>query len=430
MIKRITKKILSKYLGDERTEKVVKAARRFAGMALKPVSGRPVRAVLSARSASLFRKKDYQGLKSVNTALNLFEREKGLTSLRSMPCIAHINLTSHCNLRCVMCFQAHSTKMEREHMGAETLDMLSEEIFPYLKTIKMDASGEALLYPGFQRVLDLCGKYQNELEITTNGTRLSEKLTETLVGFRGLKHFCVSFDAITAEVFEWIRANARFDDVKGNFENFCKRRRDQGRDDITVGISFTAMRRNIDQLPAMVEFAARWGIDVIYVAYAFIAGSSEPSWSLYYDQDRANRAFDEAENLGRKLGVGVSLPLRFGQKSDTKWRDCSWAWNSVYIHPSGVVGPCCIIQFFTQTDDYRHLTDKRVHSLETKNFREIWNGESFKKLRETVNTPEAVYTHCRDMCPVFGRGSTVEIHRHFDPALYPDSASAAPSSGT
>jgi MoaA/NifB/PqqE/SkfB family radical SAM enzyme len=319
-----------------------------------------------------------------------------------------------------MCFQAHHRDMERLHMPQEILKDISEHLFPYLKTIKMDASGEALLYPDFRNIIGLCDRNGNELQLTTNGTLLSHAMTEDLLAFKGLKHFCVSFDAMNKEVFESIRAHARYEAVHSNLLYFCKRRKELARDDITVGISFTAMRQNIEQLPALVEMAHDLGINVIYVAYSFISGSSDPGWSLYFHQDLTNRIFDKAYEMGSKLGVGIHLPLRFGQNSSERWRKCSWAWNSVYIHPNGIVGPCCVIQYFTQTDDGRHLTDKKENSLTTRKFRDIWNGQSFVRLRETVNTPQAMYAHCRSSCPVFGRGVAAEIHRHFDPSLYPD----------
>ena len=319
-----------------------------------------------------------------------------------------------------MCFQAHNKDMERLHMPQEILKDISEQLFPYLKTIKMDASGEALLYPDFKNIIDLCEKNGNELQLTTNGTLLGREMTHHLLGFKGLKHFCVSFDAVTADVFEKIRANARYETVRDNFTYFCKKRKEMGRDDITVGISFTAMRQNIEHLPKLVEMAHGWGVNVIYIAYSYISGTSDPGWSLYFDQDLTNRVFDKAYELGVKLGVGIHLPLRFGQDGTEKWRKCSWAWNSVYIHPNGIIGPCCVIQYFTQTDDGSHLTDKRENSLTTKKFQDIWNGQSFIRLRETVNTPHAVYTHCRSSCPVFSRGVAAEIHKHFDPSLYPD----------
>ncbi len=424
MLNKILVKLIKKYFSQEDYKKnLEKIDNKLKWLYLNPVLSKLIKIFLLFQTNASLKSKDYTKLKALNMILNHIEEAAGSTVLQSMPFIAHINLTSRCNLRCIMCFQSHNEDMERVHMPQELLEDISEYLFPYLKTIKMDASGEALLYPSFKTILDLCDRYGNELQITTNGTLLTKDLTHRLLDFKGLKHFCVSFDAITKEVFEKIRVNARYDDVYSKFAYFCEKRKELGRDDILVGISFTAMRQNIEHLPILVELAHEWGINVIYIAYAFIAGNSDPWWSLYFEQEKTNRIFDEAYEKGLRLGVGIHLPLRFGQNSQEKWRKCSWAWNSVYIHPNGIIGPCCVIQYFTQTDDSRHLTDKNDNSLINKKFKDIWNGESFKKLRETVNTPKAVYAHCRSSCPVFGRGKASEISRHFDPSLYPDKAS-------
>lgn len=417
---KLSEKIIEKYFTRGNYENLQRIDEKIKGLYLNPVVGRLIRKFLAVQSTSALKNKDYKKLKAVNMVLNHIEEESGITTLQSMPVSAHINLTSQCNLRCIMCFQAHHKDMERLHMPQEILTNVSEHLFPYLKTIKMDASGEALLYPNFKNIIELCDRNGNELQLTTNGTLLTQTMTDDLLSFKGLKHFCVSFDAITKEVFENIRANARYETVHRNFSYFCKKRKELGRGDITAGISFTAMRQNIEHLPELVEMAHEWGINVIYIAYAFISGSSDPKWSLYFNQDLTNRIFDKAYEMGLKLGVGIHLPLRFGQNSSEKWRKCSWAWNSVYIHPGGIVGPCCVIQYFTQTDDGRHITDNRENSLVTKKFRDIWNGQSFTQLRKTVNTSNAPYTHCKSSCPVFGRGTAAEIHRHFDPSMYPD----------
>jgi MoaA/NifB/PqqE/SkfB family radical SAM enzyme len=259
---------------------------------------------------------------------------------------------------------------------------------------------------------------------------LTEEISDDLLSMKGLKQFCVSFDAVTPEVFDAIRVHARYDRVYKNFKYFCKKKKELNRDDVTVGIAFTALRQNIEDLPKLVELAHEWGINLIYVAYAFISGTSDANWSLYFSQDLTNRIFDEATELGERLGVGVHLPSRFGQTEKQEWRKCSWAWNSVYLHPNGIVGPCCVIQYFTQTDDNRHLTDKRENSLTEKSFKEIWNGKDFIKLRKTVNEPDAFYPHCRHSCPVFGRGEAAELQKHFDPSLYPDEESIRSLAGT
>jgi MoaA/NifB/PqqE/SkfB family radical SAM enzyme len=420
MLNKISQKIFNKYFLQGNHQDLKRADKKLRGLYLNPVLGELIRKYLSFQSNVFLKKKDYIQLKVINMILNHIEETMGLTVLKSMPYLAHINLTSKCNLRCIMCFQAHDKDMERVHMPQELLEDIATYLFPYLKTIKMDASGEALLYPRFESILDLCARYGNELQITTNGTLLTKDIAHRLLDFKGLKHFCVSFDAVEKEVFEKIRMNARYNDVYSKFRYFCEQRKELMREDIQVGISFTAMRQNIEHLPTLVELAHEWGVNIIYVAYAFIAGTSDPVWSLYFEQDKTNRIFDEAYEKGLKLGVGVHLPLRFGHHSPEKWQKCSWAWNSVYVHPNGIVGPCCVIQYFTQTDDSSHVTDKKENSLMTKSFKELWNGNSFKKLRETVNSPKAIYSHCRSSCPVFGRGNASEINRHFDPLLYPD----------
>ncbi len=420
MLKWLSKRVIERYFEHDDFRRLEELDRKLRGIYTAPLPGGLIRKYLGARVESSLRSGDYKRLKAYNMVLNRIETETGLTELRSMPVIAHFNLTSKCNLRCIMCFQAHNEDMERLHMPPEILAKLSETLFPFLKTVKMDASGEALLYPEFNTILNSCDEYGIDLQLTTNGTLLTEEMTHSLLAFKGLRHFCVSFDAVTREVFETIRVNARFEKVYRNFEYFCRKRRELGRDDVTVGIAFTALRQNIEHLPALVELAHDWGIDIIYVAYVFISGTSDPGWSLYYSQDLANRVFDEALQRSARLGVGLHLPPRFGQTETQTWRRCTWAWNSVYLHPNGIVGPCCIIQYFTQTDDGRHLTDRKENSLVGKSFKEIWNGESYRRLRESVNSPEPVYFHCKDSCPVFGRGEAADLHRHFDPVLYPD----------
>jgi len=84
----------------------------------------------------------------------------------------YIEITNNCNLSCSFC---SVDKRIKETISLENLEKLLININNYTDYVYLHVKGEPLLHPNLKEVLDLCGKYNKKVNITTNGTLLKER---------------------------------------------------------------------------------------------------------------------------------------------------------------------------------------------------------------------------------------------------------------
>ena len=109
-----------------------------------------------------------------------------------------ISLTTRCNLQCFIC---RREGFKGEHLEFENIYKL-EKAIKYARTINLTGWGEPLLYPRFEDVLDYIyslNRKKNLIQLTTNGTKLSEYVAELLEG--RLESLTISLNAATAETY-------------------------------------------------------------------------------------------------------------------------------------------------------------------------------------------------------------------------------------
>ena len=87
----------------------------------------------------------YQTQKEENRKLNNVERSENKPIIESLPLVAKIEVTTRCNLKCVMCRHS-SDKWKVKDFDRTLFDKL-EVIFPTLLSVYLYGIGEVLTYP-------------------------------------------------------------------------------------------------------------------------------------------------------------------------------------------------------------------------------------------------------------------------------------------
>jgi MoaA/NifB/PqqE/SkfB family radical SAM enzyme len=152
-------------------------------------------------------------------------------------------------------------------------------------------------------------------------------------------------------------------------------RRDAASEYPRIHIAFVAMRRNIEQLPGMVDLVSELGADNLTVQYMIVHGDDVREESLFYHQDIANRMLDAAEERAREVGLPVDLPPRFGAELGGAPQRCTDPWEVAFVRWDGSVQPCC------------HAPGTVVMGgLADQSFWDIWNGPAWRDLRRRVNS--------------------------------------------
>ena len=84
----------------------------------------------------------------------------------------YIEITNICNLNCSFCSKDSRKKQE---MSLESFEHILKQIDNYTDYLYLHVKGEPLLHSNIENILNLCFKYNKQVNITTNGTLLNEK---------------------------------------------------------------------------------------------------------------------------------------------------------------------------------------------------------------------------------------------------------------
>lgn len=306
-----------------------------------------------------------------------------------LPTELQLEVTGACNLACKMCLVRYRPKLGRKsgamcfHTFRDVVDAL-----PNLRKLTLQGLGEPLLAPDFFRMVEYATARGIRTGFNTNGTFLTPDASERLVRL-GVDWLHVSLDGATKLTYESIRDGSDYDVVTRNIRGLIGAKRRAGTERPTVQIVFVAMRRNLRELPALVELAAEWGVDSIWVqnlSHSF--GDTDPSGSYMEIRQFAERealwqggyadaeaVFREARELGEHLGVDLRLPRLHEPEAPAQLPGgvgCHWPFESAYITHDGNVQPCCMVMG----------ADRAVlGSLEDAGFTEIWRSEPYEDFR-------------------------------------------------
>jgi len=307
-----------------------------------------------------------------------------------LPRVLQVEVTSACNLRCAMCLVRYRPPVNKL-AGAFDDEMFRRLVddLPDLTGLTLQGLGEPLLHP---RLLDLVSyTHQRGIRVgfNSNATLLSRSMSEKLVS-AGLDWLHVSVDGATAQAYEAIREGARLPVVLRNLADLVTVRREHGRGNPQIRVVFVAMRRNIAELPALVELMSRIGVTDLRVQnLSHDFADTDPAGSYreireyahdeaLWDDDTATRgAFATAGDVAAARGVQLRLPRTTGRTAAAAVvaPGCTWPWDSAYVTSAGVVQPCCMV-----------MGDDRVSlgRLTERSFPEIWADEPYVEFRRRL----------------------------------------------
>jgi MoaA/NifB/PqqE/SkfB family radical SAM enzyme len=169
----------------------------------------------------------------------------------------YLEPTNRCNLTCVTCIRNSWDEpfgdMEWSVYRA-LIDGLAE--FPGAKTIAFAGLGEPLLHETFPEMVRLAHDRDHRTEMTSNAVLLTPSLAENLID-AGLDQFTVSIDGASGEAHGAVRPGASLEDITTNVRTLYRKSKKMRDIPVRIGIEFVAMKRNINELPAIQEIADR-----------------------------------------------------------------------------------------------------------------------------------------------------------------------------
>ena len=316
----------------------------------------------------------------INARLNNFEKRSKRTRLISHPVKLDIVPTKLCNLNCIFCIQYSSAGVTQ--LSLSNFKILARKLFPYADSVYFCSGGEPFLNRNFLEFLDICQNNQMLINITSNGTLLTEAISQKLIKNDHIATFNFSFDGAKKETVESIRRGVSFEKVVNNMRAMADLKRVNKSEFPLLNINFAAMRRNIEELPDLVQQAHKWGMDMVSVNYLNVANEIDPQESLFYHPELRDKIFKEVRKISDAENIHVNLPEQVGAQRNNRSCDCPWRFMK--IDPDGSVKFC-----------YKAWDNPIGNIFEGDDFNILWNSIHYQLLRKTINSDKPYFKYCR-----------------------------------
>ena len=306
-----------------------------------------------------------------------------------------------CNLRCIMC-EDHSpyssTQRDRRAAGLPKRRMgiglirrvIAEAAGNGLREIIPSTMGEPLLYRHMDEIIDLCGEYGVKLNLTTNGTfpqRGARAWAARIVPVGS--DVKVSWNGATRETQERVMLGSNWERVLENVRTFIAVRDEHARAEgnrCRVTFQLTFMAINHVEIPAVVELAARLGVDRVKGHHLWVHAPEMSSQSMRRNPEAVAEwnatvaaAHEAAERCRLPDGGRVLLenifPLDESDGSDiAPGGECPFLGQEAWVAADGRFNPCCAPDALRKTlGDFGNLNDRSI--------RGIWTGAEYRSLR-------------------------------------------------
>ena len=177
--------------------------------------------------------------------------------------------TTRCNFKCDMCVkQSQGCEIVEGDLDKEVFSRC-ESLFPTVKSVIFTGIGEPLLNDNLDayisRAKDLMPK-KSIRGFQTNGKLLTRKRAISLFK-AGINKICISVDTIRPGLFDAVRNGGMLSDICQAFESVNYARKRFPQTDVKIGIEFVLMKKNMEELPLLVEWAGERQVDFIIVTH-------------------------------------------------------------------------------------------------------------------------------------------------------------------
>ena len=299
-----------------------------------------------------------------------------------------IEVTSRCNLKCVMCpVTVLADHWPARDMAWETFERAAAA-FARAKWVYLQGWGEPLLH---RRIFDMIGRAKQagcRVGFTTNGTRLTRATGARLLD-AGLDLLAVSIAGASAASHEAIRVGSDFAKLLENLRGFLRLRDGHGGARPKVEIFYLMTRTNLAELPRAVELAAELGADeLVATNLDYVMTPGLDALRAYGEGPPAHAlgaALDEARAAARRTGIAFRpYPLAFREMAVCDLNPL----KILFISADGAVSPCVYTSLTGQTSIPRVFGGHAVEvpvvqfgNLNERSLAQVWESAAYREFR-------------------------------------------------
>ncbi|MBR3601204.1 MAG: radical SAM protein [Lachnospiraceae bacterium] len=305
-------------------------------------------------------------------------KEKGET----YPVHITIGLTEYCCHKCVFCHSEFATSdttrnatMQREQL----ISFLKEAYECGVKSVTLVGSGEPLLHPEIEEILRDIKNIGLEIGIFTNGSKAKGTLLNTIIDTCTFVRFSINAgDSKEHEKVHGVVGD--FENIVSNVSEMVKKKKEKNLKFPTIGTQMVFYEGNYR---SMVKAAKMWGeIGVDYFEIKpVIAGEGNQVDKTVFpakDKEEVHKLMDEAKQYETNTYNVYTKYNQYIVTQDTNNRQYTKCYGSLLdmnLWADGNIFVCANLEH------ERYI----IGNIYKNTFKEIWNGEQKKKIRQSIN---------------------------------------------
>ena len=311
----------------------------------------------------------------------------------------YIEPTNRCNLECRTCMR----RVWEEPLGEmiiPTFARIIEElrVFSPAPKVFFGGIGEPLAHPHITEMVAQAKGLGGTVELISNGTLLTTEMSRGLLD-AGLDMLWVSLDGATPESYADVRLGAALPEVLGNIAAFRDLRQTDYTQRAQIGIVFVAMKRNIRDLPDLINLSRQLGAKRFLVSNV-LPYAPEMREEILYTRAVMDFAYGPylvlpVIDLNETTRETLYQALRRGQ--DMAFTGNPWGQivnrcpfietASTAINWEGNLSPCLPLMHSHMSflDNLRRFSRRYVvGNVNERNLRELWNAPEYSAFRDRV----------------------------------------------
>ena len=303
--------------------------------------------------------------------------------LKNYPCSIKIEITTRCNLSCIMCPHGYSNfglwEGANKDMSFEKFKTIIDN-FHGLKLIDFAGTGENFLNKDFMKMVRYAKSKNILVDFFSNFCLVDENISKELIEI-GINKIYLSIDGATKETYEKIRVGSDFEKVINNVKNFFRLKKEQNKQFPYIVFNYVVNKYNFNEIIDFVELVsslAEGQKTLIIFKNMFpllFSGFLEKEFkNIILPQKIINEVKRRSEELN--ISVGWENNMFRGKPLIDK---CNY-YLRPFISIDGEVYFCCVSRSLRSSQKKMILGNIFEY-----NFKEIWQSKEYKNFRKLLH---------------------------------------------
>lgn len=252
--------------------------------------------------------------------------------------IAHIMLTSRCNIHCLYCYytiwdERKDSTIMKQNTFNNVLKFLRQGEFEEVSF----TGGEPLLHPDINNFIKKCHSNNIITSVNTNGVLLSKQKINMLVD-AGLEKIAISVDSIEKDVHDDLRKGSKLEHIL-NMISYIKTKTN-----LRLHVICVLNNRNYDKIGSLLQFTAH---EKINIAFQPVIMNDELRRLHKLDDFCTNdgrwKLFEKIIHIWGKSHNSiqyVNAILKYFKNKTIEYQPCMVKGNIAVFNPQGDIFPC------------------------------------------------------------------------------------------